>query len=86
MENKILRRIQKGRKYIPITKRYQQETYKYKYIHVRDTKNFVDKDWLIGEMERLAADGIKCWIEEGVLWRVEPDYILNPDTDNKYYI
>ena len=86
MENKILRRIQKGRQHIPITKKYQQESYKYKCIHVRDTKNLVDMDWLIGEQKRLEEDGIKSWIKDNVLWRAEPDYILNPDTENKYYI
>ena len=86
---KIIRERCKGEKWIPITQRYQKiigydnKTGQLKYIN--SSKNPVDINWVVDEQKRLEGDGIECKIEDGVLWRIEPDYIYSTRSRTKLY-
>ena len=85
MENKILRKLCKGKELIPVTMKHETKTYG-KGDHFISTKNPVDPKWLLNEFNKMSKCGIECKIEDGVLWRREPDYIYSSRTKQKWYL
>ena len=75
----------KGKKLIPVTMEHETMVYG-KEDRFISTKIPVDSKWLINEFNKMSNDGIKCKIDNGILWRIEPDYIYTKSTKQKWYL